>query len=69
MEFVELTFIIISRKMQDRDNMLSVLESYILNNPDDIAREIAEYSTMEELTQIRKNSKRTKAYKLMYRGI
>ena len=113
-------------KMQDRDNMLSVLENYILDNPDDIAREIADdfrrrrieknltreqvaekagvpvsnivrfeqkglislknligiaiamgyaselknvfsqpkYSTMEELTQIRKNSKRTKAYKL-----
>ena len=112
--------------MQDSDNMLSVLESYIHDNPDDIAREIADdfrrrrveknltrkqvaekagipvsnivrfeqkglislknligiaialgyvselktvfsqpkYSTMEELTQIRKNSKRTNAYKL-----
>ena len=114
--------------MQDSDNMLSVLESYIHDNPDDIAREIADdfrrrrveknltrkqvaekagipvsnivrfeqkglislknligiaialgyvselktvfsqpkYSTMEELTQIRKNSKRTKAYSQGY---
>ena len=28
--------------MQDSDNMLSVLESYIHDNPDDIAREIAD---------------------------
>ena len=29
--------------MNDIDNMLSVLESYMLDNPDDVAKGIADY--------------------------
>ena len=89
----------------DTDNMLSVLDNYTLDNPDDISRDIAndfrrrrvvrfeqkglislknliglaialgyvselrnlfvqpKYDTMEELTQIRKNSNKKRAYK------
>ena len=91
----------------DTDNMLSVLDNYILDNPDDIREEVAakagvavsnivrfeqkglislknliglaialgyvselrnlfvqpKYDTMEELTQIRKNSNKKRAYK------
>ena len=60
--------------MTETNNILSVLEGYSLNNPDDVAREIADdfrkrriekNLTREqvELTQIRRNQNKKKAHR------